>query len=484
VRVAIVGFGGRGQDHIKGFMGQPGVRITALCDIDEEILAKGVAQLKKAKNWECEAYRDIRDLLASKNVDVVSIATTNHWHALASIWSIQAGKDVYVEKPVSHNVFEGRKIIEAARKHGRIVQSGTQSRSSRGLHEALAWTNAGHFGKLLWARGTCYKRRKTINKVTEDQPVPPGVDYDLWLGPAPQKPIRRKRFHYDWHWQWDYGNGDLGNQGIHQMDIARWFMGETDLSPAVMAVGGRVGYVDDGETPNTLIVSHLYPKAPLYFEVRGLPEKVGTENMDSYRGAGVGVILQYEKGHILIPNYIHAGAFDQSGAFLQGWGGFRGPKKGNTAATAASAAQKPTPTEDGAETAPDAGSKTARAESHYENFIKAVRNRKSATLHADIHEGHISSGLCHTANISYRLGKPAVPEAVRDALNGDKLAGEAFGRMLEHLKLNEVDVAKEKLTLGPLLKFDPKTERFVDNPEADRHLTREYRKPFTVPDHV
>src|SRR6266496_725072 len=271
VRVAVVGFGGRGMSHIEGFSKQKGVRLAGLCDVDKGILDK------ETKKWAdkgiaVESVTDMRKLMENKNIDVISIATPNHWHALAAIWAIQAGKDVYLEKPVSHNVWEGRKVVEAARKYKKIVQTGTQSRSSFAIKQAVEWVQAGNLGKLRIARGLCYKPRPSIGKAGGPQPVPAGVDYDLWCGPAPMDPIRRKRFHYDWHWIWNYGCGDLGNQGIHQMDISRWFLGVDELSPRILSLGGRLGYDDDGETANTQIIYHDYPNAPLIFEVRGLPE--------------------------------------------------------------------------------------------------------------------------------------------------------------------------------------------------------------------
>ncbi|HET6410397.1 MAG TPA: Gfo/Idh/MocA family oxidoreductase, partial [Chthoniobacteraceae bacterium] len=455
IRIGVIGFNGRGKDHIGGLLGCKGVRITALCDVDSRVLERGKGELEK-KGQQVQTYTDIRKLLESKEVDAISTATPNHWHALASIWAIQAGKDVYVEKPVSHNVWEGRKIVEAAQKHGRICQTGTQSRSSVGLHEALAWVNAGNLGKVLWARGTCYKRRASIGKVSGEQPWPEKIDKDLWFGPAPIKPLMREKLHYDWHWVWDTGNGDLGNQGIHQMDIARWFLGEGALSPSILSVGGRVGYVDDGETPNTMFVMHNYQKAPLIFEVRGLPsepakmtvaadgsEKKGAEKMDLYRDTSVGVVIQYEGGHIVIPSYTNVEAFDKEGKSIKKW-----ESKGG--------------------------------ESHYANFIKAVRSRKSSDLNADIIEGHLSSALCHTGNISYVLGKKSEPDSIREKIKADKEATDSFDRMIEHLGRNGVDPKKEQLAIGEHLKMDPKTEKFLGNAAADKLLTREYRKPFEI----
>ncbi len=442
IHAAVVGFNGRGRDHIRGLGGLPGVRLTALCDVDSRILEAEVKRLKE-KNPSAEGFTDIRKLLESKDVDVVSMATPNHWHALGAIWAIQAGKDVYLEKPVSHNVSEGRRLVEFARKHNRIVQAGTQSRSSiTGIKEAVAWVQAGNLGKILVSRGLCYKRRDSIGKADGTQSVPPEIDYDLWCGPALKLPLTRKRLHYDWHWVWNTGNGDLGNQGIHEMDVARWFLGVTELAPRVFSIGGRLGYVDDGETPNTQVIYQDYPNAPLIFEVRGLPAKTGVREMDKYKGADIGIVIECEGGHVTVPSYSMAMAYDKNDQMIKEFKG---------------------------------------SESHYANFIKAVGSRKAADLNADILEGHLSSALCHTGNISYLLGKHCPPEAIREEIKGNKNAAEAFGRMSEHLAANGVDISKDNLTLGVMLNMDPRRERFINNAKANELLSRPYRPGFVVP---
>jgi predicted dehydrogenase len=414
------------------------------------VLRSGVTRLSK-DGGQVEGFQDIRKLLDYKNLDIVTIATPNHWHSLAAIWAIQAGKDVYVEKPVSHNVWEGRKVVEAARTHGRIVQTGTQSRSNTGMREAIQYIHDGQLGKIKLVRGLCYKRRPSIGKVDGKQPVPQGVDLDLWCGPAPlnDEPLMRKKFHYDWHWIWATGNGDLGNQGIHQMDISRWALGVDHLSPRVWSLGGRFGYVDDGQTPNTQIVYHDYDKAPLIFEVRGLPAKPAAEGaketMDNLKGASVGVIIECEGGTMVIGSYSAAVVFDKEGKEIKKFKG-------------------------------DA--------SHYDNFLKAVHSRKYTDLNADILEGHLSSALCHTGNISYRLGNETPTKKILGKIKSDADASESFGRMLEHLKINEVDLDKTRATLGPVLTMDPKTERFKGNSKANALLKRNYRKPYVITDMV
>ena len=462
IRVGIVGFAGRGQSHIADLLKINGVKITGLCDVDEQVLVKGKGELEK-KGQSVQTFLDVRKMLDSKEIDAISTATPNHWHSLLGIWACQAGKDSYIEKPISHNVFEGRQLVEAAKKYGRIVQCGTQSRSTVGLHQAVKWAQAGNLGKLLWARGTCYKRRASIGKVEGPQPWPANIDKDLWFGPAPIKPLMRKKLHYDWHWVWDTGNGDLGNQGIHQMDIARWFMGENALSPKVWSIGGRVGYVDDGETPNTMFVVHEYPTAPLIFEVRGLPAANQDGPMDKFRDAfAVGVYLQYENGHILVPDYNSAAAFGKDGKMVARFGAYPAPKEG-----------------------PDPGQPDNSGQgSHHENWTQSIRSRKADQLHAEILEGHLSSALCHTGNISYLLGKKQPAGAIREKVQGNKEAADSLERMAEHLKRNGVDIESDHLTLGEFLVMDPKTEKFKDNAAADKLLTREYRAPYIVPEKV
>ena len=444
IRIAVVGFGGRGKEHIEGFSKLSGVRLVALCDADQNILDAEAKRLRD-KGKSIETYTDVRRLLENPNIDAISTATPNHWHSLISIWACQHGKDVYVEKPVSHNVWEGRKLVEAARKYKCIVQTGTQSRSSTGLHEAIQYLREGRLGKIRLARGLCYKRRASIGKATGEQAIPAGVDYDLWCGPAPKVPLHRTKLHYDWHWVWDTGCGDLGNQGIHQMDIARWALGVKELSPRVFSLGGRLGYDDDGETPNTQIVVHDYKPAPLIFEVRGLPASSGTEKMGNYRGTSIGVVIDCEHGFLTIPSYSGAIAFDKAGNQLKKFEG---------------------------------------SGDHYENFIKAVRSRKVSDLNADILEGHLSSALCHTGNISYRLGREATTREIYEKIEANDEAIEALGRFEEHLGVNGVDLIKTKAKLGPLLKMNSRTERFTNNNDANALLTRNYRAPFVVPEKV
>jgi predicted dehydrogenase len=459
IRVAVVGLNGRGKNHLASLAKVPGARVVALCDVDSAVLA----QAAQALGGGVKTYVDIRELLASPDIDAITIATPNHWHSLAGIWACQAGKDVYVEKPVSHNVWEGRQLAAAARKYQRVVQAGMQIRSGEGLAEAVAWVRAGHLGRITVSRGFCYKRRKSIGLTSGPQPVPESVDYDLWCGPAPKTPLRRAKLHYDWHWQFATGNGDIGNQGIHQMDVARWFLGEPGLPRHTLSVGGRLGYVDDGNTPNTQVIYHDYATAPLIFEVRGLPAKpdapgatdvpglTGAEaagalagTMDKYRGVNIGNVIDCEGGYIVTSSYFSATAYDRDGKVVKEFNG---------------------------------------EDRHMANFIDVVRSRKTRNLYGPIDEGHISSALCHVGNVSHQLGQTASPDAIREKVAAHAPLAEAYGRMAEHLAINGVDLAKTPAILGVPLALDSASERFT-GPEADRAnalLTRNYRAPFVVP---
>ncbi|MCY3932320.1 MAG: Gfo/Idh/MocA family oxidoreductase [Acidobacteria bacterium] len=449
LRVAVVGLRGRGNDHVNNYAKLPGVEVAALCDVDRNVLEAAKARAIEAGATDPLTIVDYRELLERDDIDAVSIATPNHWHALQAVWACQAGKDVYLEKPVSHNVWEGRQIVHAAAKYDRIVQTGTQIRSSPSIQDALAWVNEGHIGEIQLVRGLCYKPRQSIGRVEGAQKIDPAVDYDLWCGPAPRKPLMRERLHYDWHWVFDTGNGDLGNQGIHQMDIARWALGESALPARTISVGGRFGYVDDGNTPNTQFVYHDYERAPLLFEVRGLPRDLKAQKeewrrrgMDEYLGARIGVIVHCEGGHLQIPSYTEATAFDGKGKKLEKWDG---------------------------------------GANHYANFVDAVRSRRSEDLTASIEDGHLSSALCHLGNISYLRGEAGGPAKVSKIASKLRNAGDTADRFLDHLVQNGIDPEVEQPIVGPWLTIDPDTETIEGDIEASRLLTREYREPFVVP---
>jgi predicted dehydrogenase len=402
INLAVVGIGGRGRDHIDGFAKQTSCRIAAVCDIDQAGRERGVAQVEKLLGYKPKQYVDMRQLFDDKDIDAVSFATPNHWHALGAIWACQAGKDVYVEKPPCHNIYEGRKMIEAARKYKRMVQVGSQSRSLAYMRRAMELLGQGVIGKVYEAKGLCFNPRKSIGH-TPDEPVPPGINWDLFLGPAPMRPFSQNRFHYNWHWFWDTGCGDIGNQGIHEMDKARWGLNR-GLPNHVSSTGGKFVYQDDQETPNTQFATFDYGDARITFDVRGL---LTPGEGDVRRGPQcVGNIFFGSEGFLTL---------DGSGFRV-----YKGDKHELTMS------EKP---DRGGEDGP-----------HLANFLAACRSRNYKDLTADIEIGVTSVALVHLANISYRTGR--------------------------------------RLTI------DPASWRILNDPEAERMLTRNYRAPYVVPEKV
>jgi predicted dehydrogenase len=374
IQVAIIGLGGRGQAHLRAYATLPECNIAALCDVNQAALERSIAAAEKATGQKPKGYADMKEVFADKSVDAVSMPLPNHWHALSTIWACQAGKDVYVEKPACHNLFEGLKMIEAARKYKRIVQVGSQGRSAIHKQKAARLLEQGVIGKIYMARGVCFNRRRSIGHMA-DAPTPPGLDWDKFLGPAPMRPYNELRFKYNWHWFWDTGNGDIGNQGVHQMDIARWGLGEPGLPKAVVATGGKYIYHDDQETPNTIIATYDYGDAEIVFEVRGLvtgSEGGLTNRTDSYT---IGNLFYGSDGWMAL-----------GGNSFQVYKGDKGEKVMDEKAEGET-------TGDG-NTAP-----------HLVNFFKAMRSRDPKDLNADVEVGVASACLVHLANISYRLGK-------------------------------------------------------------------------------
>ena len=448
IRVAFAGFRSKGAQHIGVFRTIPGVRVVALCEVDRNILDREVQKFKET-NETVTAYTDVRKVLEDKNIDAVVVATPNHWHALATVWACQAGKDVYVEKPASHDIWEGRKMVEAARKYKRIVQVGTQNRSDVGLCEAAQYIQQGKLGKILWAHGLWFKRRPSIGRANGPQKVPEHINYNLWTGPAPLKPLRRNKLHYDWHWFWDTGNGDMANLGAHQLDDCRWILGQSSLPRRVISIGGRFGYIDDGQTPNTQLAIFDYKPAPMFLEIRGLPRQKDIRASDHYRGTSSGNVIQCEQGYF-VGGRGGGWAYDNDGNKIKQFKG-------------------------------DGGA------GHQANFIKAVRSRKPGDLNSDILDGHISGALCHMANISHRMGRESAMEQVKETIQDHKEGLDTVERFEKHLAANEVDLAETPMVLGPWLNFDAEKEEFVgDFPTrwANELLRRDYRKPFVIPDEV
>ncbi len=442
IRLGVAGLHGRGGSHVDGFAGMKGVQVIYLIDPDTRTFAGRVKTVEAKGGNTPKCVQDVREALSDKNLDALTIATPNHWHSLMTIWACQAGKDVYVEKPCSHNVHEGRIAVETARKYKRIVQHGTQARSN-GLGDKIqALAKAGTLGKLLISRGLCYKGRPSIGK-KDPSPAPEQVDFNLWLGPAPEQPHHGNLVHYNWHWFWDFGNGDIGNQGVHEMDKARWGIAGATLPKSVMSLGGRLGYTDQGETPNTQIALFDYGETKLVFEVRGL-------KTDDYYGQKVGNSYHFEHGVVAGDKF-----------FPQGKKESQPVPWAKTEATGR----------------PGGGI--------FGNFIAAMRSRNHNDLDADILEGHYSSALCHLANISYRLGTLVPFNKERRSLGEDTTFYDALARMEEHLSNgNGVKLDGRKYRLGRTLAFHRAHEHFADDDEANQLLTRNYRKPFVVPERV
>ena len=415
VRVAVVGLRGRGFDHIRTYAGIPNVEIAAVCDIDQSIMETRLADMDKMGLSKPKTYVDYRKLLEDKSIDAVSVATPNHWHSLMGIWACQAGKDAYIEKPFSHNWWEGKQLVAAANKYNRIVQHGTQSRSSAGVKEAFQHIQDGLLGDVYMARGLCYKWRDTIGK-RAPEPVPAGVHYDLWLGPAPDRGFTRNRFHYNWHWFWDTGNGDIGNQGIHEMDAARWGLG-VKFPNRVSAMGGHVMFDDDQQTPNILNCSFEFDGADgkrrmLEFEVRhwitNHEAQIGTLGQSSIPPAGLSAASKpaRAKEPALGPATGKPGTI---GNIYYGSKGYLAIHEYETYKTYLGEREEPGPSGHG-------------GERHFANFIDCVRSRKKHELGAPVEEGHISATLVHLANVSYRLGRSLNFDPVTEQVIGDKEA--------------------------------------------------------------
>jgi predicted dehydrogenase len=414
LNVAVIGIRSRGRDHYSALAKIPNVRIVTLCDIDERLFPETVAEVEKLTGYKPATETEYRRVLEDKNIDAVSIATPNHWHALQTIWACQAGKDVYVEKPVSHTVLEGRKMVEAARKYNRVVQTGTQSRSSTAVRGAMNFMKEGGLGDIYMAKGLCLKPRGSIGH-TGNSAVPEGVNWDAFLGPAPFRPFNLNRFHYKWHWFWDTGSGDLGNQGIHQADIARWTLDKLIHPVRIQGMGNYFIWDSDQETPNIQHLEFEYADGNiLQFEVRGL----GTNSEGDVR---IGNLIFGSKGwmNIAAEDVGECKAyFSEINIKPSGFSSYKEE-------------MGPVFTNDDPETMDD-------VVNHFTNFIDCVRSGKWQDLNADILQGHLSTSLCHLGNIATRLKRS--------------------------------------------LCFDPDTETFINDNEADTYLTKAYRSPYVLPD--
>ncbi|MDZ4858813.1 MAG: Gfo/Idh/MocA family oxidoreductase [Candidatus Hydrogenedentes bacterium] len=377
VSMAVIGFGGRGGEHIDNWCSHPNSELVALCDVDQKILDQGVADVSKKTNAKVKGFKDMRELFDDKSIDGVSIATPNHWHTLSAIWAMEAGKDVYVEKPCSHNVWEGRQLVNAAKKYNKIIQHGTQIRSSESIREAMQKLQEGIIGEVYMARGLCYKRRASIDKKPRGA-APENLDWSMWQGPAQEREYSPNVVPYNWHWTYDFGNSDLGNQGVHQMDIARWAL-NVKMPSKVTGMGGKYLWDDDKETPNFITTSFHYPDAgemgkQLVFEVR--PWISNDEG-----GANIGVLIYGKEGYMVIPSYSK-------------YETFLGEKK------------EPGPSGD-------------KGGDHWANFLEAVTTRDASILNAPIEDGHYSSALCHLGLLSSRLGRSFDFDPATEQIIGD-----------------------------------------------------------------
>jgi len=429
INMAIVGLGGRGTNHLNIYSRLPDARVAALCDIDQAAREKAQTTLVKNTSEKAKEYEDLRQAFADPGVDAVSIATPNHWHALATILACKAGKDVYCEKPACYNIHEGQVMIQVARETKRMVQVGSQHRSTPFKIKAMDAMHQGLIGQIYLAKGLCFKRRNTIGHA-EDSPTPAGVNWDLFLGPAPLRPFNEKRFKYNWHWFWDTGNGDIGNQGVHEIGICRWGLGDPDFSKSAFATGGKYAYTDDQETPNTLLASYDYGGREIVFEVRGLLT------------GGEGIPLRSRPGPPANAQQPPAGAAPAAGAAGPRPAGspinvaignlFYGTEGWAVMSDQGFQAFKGESNELIMEERPERGDTTG---AHMENFLAACRSRNYKELHDEIANAYLSASMCHLANISYRTG--------------------------------------HKLTIEP----GPK---FTGDAAANKLLTRDYRKPFVV----
>ena len=386
VRIAVLGVNGRGQSHIETLMKIPEVSIVALCDPDMEVLKKRANEFETNYKQKPDIEQDFRKLYDRKDIDAVTIATPNHWHTLQAIWACQAGKDVYVEKPATHNIFEGRKLIEAAYKYNRIVQHGVQLRSSEAIREAIQLLRNGIIGRVYMARGLVFRWRPDIGNQGISK-IPEGLDYDLWCGPAPMVPFTRNLVHYNWHWHWNYGNGDVGNQGIHETDLCMWGL-DVGLPERITSMGGKFLWDDCKEVPEIQSSIYHYPKEKkiIQFEVRNWCTNLEDD-------AGVGNIFYGDKGYMVIKGY------DTYETYL-GEKREKGPSK----------------------TTPD------ELTLHFKNWIEAIRNRDMSLQNGPVETGHLASALAHLGNISYRLGRQLTFDPVAERFTGDEDANNMLTR--------------------------------------------------------
>jgi len=437
VNIGVIGTGSMGGGHCGRF-NKDGSQVIAVSDADVNRMGKVPGAVQ---------HQDLRKLIDMKDIDAVVIATPNHWHSLAAIWSMQAGKHVYVEKPVSHNIWEGRKMVEAARKYKRVCQAGTQQRSCPAPQSAAQDIKDGKYGKVLWAHCSKLGSRAPIGKLTAPVPPPEGVDYNLWAGPTPMAPVMRTKFHYDWHWQFNWGNGEMGNWGVHYLDDLRHILGWDDVPSNVISVGNRF-WDDNGNTPNMLFSVMEHRGVKVVVDIRNLPGDKGGKGGAVYLGSRAGNYIMCEKGYIKIARGGGAG-YDLDGERVAHYKG-------------------------------DGGS------THAANFINAVKTGDNSSLAAEIEVGHQSTAMCHLANIAWRIGSAQPVEEIRSSLKGNEDAVNTLESVLAQLKFNQLDLAKFPLIAGPKLTYDNKAEQFTGAHAdlANHYLRSAGRNEFVVPEKV
>jgi predicted dehydrogenase len=452
IRVGVVGLGGRGTGaHIPAFESQKNVTVVAVSDADRQRMGQTAEMIESKYNHSVEQYLDMRQMFDRSDIDVIGNATQNYWHGLSTIWACRAGKHVYVEKPLSHYIWEGRQMVNAARKYDRIVQCGTQHRSERLIAQAIQWIREGNLGKIKYVTAFANKPRASCGKRDTPLPIPETIDYDLWCGPAGKVPIYRDRLQYDCSFDWNTGDGESCNQGVHEVDVARWCLDETMPPRRVMSIGGRFLFNDACDVPNTQIIYYDFPTAPVLYEVHNLRKAKDSTEMPAFHGEQVGVIVDCEGGSVSLYRGI---AWDGEGKQIKTFSG---------------------------------------GGDHFVNFIEAVRAGRREDLNAEVLEGHISTAVCHAGNISYRLGKKASGKELRAAVQDVPFFADCFDRLVEHLTAHGIDPGAGTVTLGPWLEIDRRNERFTDNElvsaearavagQANRLVYGFYRGPYIVPD--
>jgi len=450
IRVAVIGLGNQGTNHLKRLLVRKDVKVTALCDVDPERIARSL-EVATEKSVRPFTSTDARDILSRADVDAVMVVTCNHWHALLTVWACQAGKDVYVEKPMTHTVWEGRKMIEAAARYQRIVQVGTHYRSGSGTEEAIQYVRSGQLGKINSVHAPAYMMHGGTSRHAPWYPET--LNYDQFCGPAPVTPLDRGKLHYDWHWVWATGNGQLGNNGVHFLDLAVRLLPHTNPPRRVLSLGGRFTRADDvSETPNTQLAVYDFPEFPIVYENRGLPAKPGVNYSDQVGGIRYGIMANCEGGYLA--GLVGLTAFDPNGKVIKKF--------------------------------------AAGGGSHHNNFFDAVRSRRSQDLAAPVEVGHASAAMCHYGNISYRLGEAASPDKVTQTLEALPAVAAMNKSLQQHLAVNQIDMVKRPLRLGPWLELDQVGDSInaihqgtESQLAAARYLLRETpRPPYVIPDVV